>query len=80
MWEVKAHPEAVADLLSWICELAIPTLETNPLYVSSEVFSSADGRIVVISRWSSNPVELVAPPRHLIDRAPHSWDFSPVDR
>jgi hypothetical protein len=80
MWEVKAHPEALTDVLSWICDRAIPTLEVNPLHAGSEVFSSADGRIVVISRWRSDPRELAVPPRHLIAQAPHSWDFSPVDR
>ena len=24
MWEVRAHPEALSDLLSWICEAALP--------------------------------------------------------
>jgi hypothetical protein len=80
MWEVKAHQEALTDLLAWVCEAAVPAIEVNPLHVRSEVFSSADGRIVVISRWSSSPVELAVPPRHLVERAPHSWDFSPVDR
>jgi hypothetical protein len=80
MWEVKAHPEAMGDLLSWVCEKAVPAVEVEPLHVASEVFSSADGRIVVISRWRSNPVELADPPRHLVERKAHSWDLSPVDR
>jgi hypothetical protein len=80
MWEVKAHPEALTDMLSWICEAGIPALEVKPLHVSSEVFSSADGRIVVISRWLTSAESLADPPRHLVARAAHSWDFSPVDR
>jgi len=42
MWEVQAHPEGVSDLLSWVCEAALPSLEVNPLYVSGEVFSSTE--------------------------------------
>lgn len=80
MWEVKAHPEALTDLLGWVCEAGLPPLEVNPLHVSSEVFSSADGRIVVISRWRSHPLAMSDPPRHLVERKPHAWDFSPVDR
>jgi hypothetical protein len=80
MWEVKAYPDSLTDLLSWVCEAAVPALETNPLHVASEVFSSADGRIVVISRWRSAATDLAKPPRHLVERPPHSWDFSPVDR
>ncbi len=80
MWEVRSHPEALTDLLSWVCEAALPTIEVNPLHVSSEVFSSTDSRVVIISRWRSNPQPLPDPPGHLVDRAPHAWDFSPVDR
>jgi hypothetical protein len=80
MWEVRAHPEGFTELLSWVCESALPAVEVNPLHVSSEVFSSTDHRIVVISKWRSGPTDLPAPPRHLVARAPHSWDFTPVDR
>jgi hypothetical protein len=80
MWEVKAHPEALTDLLSWVCEAALPAIEVNPLHVASEVFSSTDSRIVVISKWRSAPVSLAEPPRHLVERAPGSWDFNTVDR
>ena len=80
MWEVKAHPEALTDVLSWVCDRAIPAVETNPLHVASEVFSSTDGRIVVISKWRSDAESLQNPPRHLIDGPAHSWDFTPVDR
>jgi hypothetical protein len=80
MWEVRAYPEGFGELLSWVCELAVPEIEMNPLHVSSEVFSSTDHRIVVISRWRSSPLPLPDPPGHLVTRSPHVWDFSPVDR
>jgi hypothetical protein len=80
MWEVRAQPEGLGDLLSWLREAALPELEANALHVSSEVFSSADHRIVVISKWRGDPEPLSEPPGHLIARKPHSWDFSPVDR
>jgi hypothetical protein len=80
MWEVRSHPEAVAELLSWVCEAGVPAIEVHPTHVSSEVFSSSDHRIVVISRWRSHPVDLPEPPSHLVARPPHAWDFTPVDR
>jgi hypothetical protein len=80
MWEIKAHPEGFADLLSWVCETAVPALESNPMHISSEVFSSTDQRIVVISKWRANPVPVGDPPRHLIARKAQHWDFTPVDR
>ena len=80
MWEVRALGSGFGELLAWVCDRAVPELETNPLHVSSEVYSSTDNRIVVISKWRSNPVALPAPPEHLVARAPHSWDFTTVDR
>ncbi len=80
MWEVRAHPEGFTELLSWVCEIALPAVEVNPLHVSSEVFSATDNRVVVISKWRSNPQPLADPPRHLVSRKPHVWDFNQVDR
>jgi len=80
MWEVKAHPEYLAELLSWICEYALPKIESSPLHAASEVYSSTDSRVVVISHWRSAAEALADPPRHLIERPAHAWDFSPVDR
>lgn len=80
MWEVRAQQRNFTDLLSWVCDVALPAIEVNPLHISSEVFSSPDFRLVVISKWRSNPEPFKDPPAHLITRPPHSWDFSPVDR
>ena len=80
MWEVRAYPEGFTDLLSWVCESAVPDIEANPLHLSSEVFTSTDHRIVVISKWRSDAQSLADPPEHLVARSPHVWDFTPVDR
>ena len=80
MWEVRADARTFTSLLAWVCEVAVPSIEHSPLHVSSEVFSSPDFRLVVISKWRSNPESFLEPPPHLITRPPHSWDFSPVDR
>ena len=37
--------------------------------MSSEVFSSTDDRVVVISKWRSAPEEFADPPAHLVARA-----------
>ena len=80
MWEVRALGSAFDELLSWVCDRAVPAIEVQPLHVSSEVFTSPDNRIVVISKWRSGPVAFADPPEKLVARAPHVWDFSPVDR
>jgi len=80
MWEVKAHPEFMDEALHWVCEAGIPPLEHNPQHVTTEVFTSTDHRIVVISKWRSGPTPLPDPPSHLVARSAHAWDFSPVDR
>jgi hypothetical protein len=80
MWEIRSSPSGFAELLSWVCDVAVPGLEVLPLHVSSDIFTSTDNRIVVISKWRNTPENLPAPPPKLIARAPHIWDFSPVDR
>jgi hypothetical protein len=80
MWEVRALGSGFDELLTWVCDVALPQVEVLPSHVSSEVYSSTDHRIVVISRWRHTPADLPAPPGHLTARAPHVWDFTPVDR
>jgi len=48
--------------------------------VRSEVFSSTDHRVVVISRWRRDARNLPEPPPNLIARSPHVWDFAEVTR
>jgi len=80
MWEIRASLSGFDELLAWVCDVAVPHLEVLPQHLSSEVFSSTDNRIVVISKWRNTPESLPAPPAKLIARAPHIWDFTPVDR
>jgi len=80
MWEIRAYPEAFGELLSWVCDSALPKVEVHPMHISSEVYSSTDHRLVVISKWRSHPEPLAEPPAALVMRAPHVWDFTPVDR
>jgi hypothetical protein len=80
MWEVRAHPQRLADLIEWVCDRAVPAIEVEPLHIASEVFSSADNRVVVISKWRGTPVPLADPPAEMVARSPHCWDFAPVDR
>ena len=80
MWEVVANPDAHQKVIDWVCEVGVPRVEVEIGHIHTEVFTSTDHRVVVITRWRGNPVDLPAPPRHLTKRAPHSWDFSVVDR
>ena len=80
MWEVRALGSGFDELLSWVCDTAVPGLEVLPQHVSSDVYSSTDLRIVVITKWRNTPESLPAPPEKLVARAPHVWDFTPVDR
>jgi hypothetical protein len=80
MWEIRALAGGFDELLTWVCDVAVPGLEVLPQHVSSEVYSSTDNRIVVITRWRNTPENFPPPPQKLIARSPHVWDFSPVDR
>lgn len=79
MWEVRGRAERLRDLVSWVCDTALPEVEQLPSHISSEVYASTD-RVVVISKWRSDPVALPEPPAQLVARPPHAWDFAPVDR
>jgi hypothetical protein len=80
MWEVRAVPDRFTDLITWVCDSALPEIEVSPLHLASEVFSSTDNRVVVISKWRSQPLSLPEPPAGYAARPPHSWDFTQVDR
>ena len=80
MWEARAEPGRLPDLVDWVCATALPRIEVNPLHIASEVFSSSDDRCVVISRWRGQPEALPPAPPLLVARSPHEWDFTPVDR
>jgi hypothetical protein len=80
MWEVRALGSRFDELLTWVCDEALPRIEVLPSHVSSEVYTSTDHRIVVISKWRNSPATLPEPPERLVARAPHVWDFTPVDR
>ena len=80
MWEARSRAAVFDEFLAWVCEKAVPEIEGNPQHVGSEVFSSTDHRVVVISRWHRDPLDLPAPPERLVARSPHTWDFAEVDR
>lgn len=80
MWEVRAYPAHAAALLDWLTDTALPAVEAAPHHAGSEVFASADHRFVVVSRWRGTPGTVPDPPAEWVARAPHSWDFTPVDR
>jgi hypothetical protein len=80
MWEVRASRGGFDELLSWVCDTAVTSIEVLPQHVSSDVYSSTDLRIVVITKWRNTPESLPVPPEKLVARAPHVWDFTPVDR
>ncbi|MFC7544941.1 hypothetical protein [Plantactinospora sp. GCM10030261] len=80
MWEGRAEPAGFAELISWVCDTALPEFDHDPLHMGSEVFTSTDQRVVVISRWRSRPRSLPEPPVLLVARPPHEWDFTQVDR
>lgn len=68
MWEAKSAQGRADDLLAWVLEHAAP---------DAEVYTGADGRVVVIDRSNT---ALPDPPADLIARPPHAWAFTPVKR
>lgn len=68
MWEVKAAPGRVDELLAVVLERADP---------AAQVYRSRDGRVVVIDPTGHGIGGVDA---ELIDRPPHSWTFQEVTR
>jgi hypothetical protein len=80
MWEVVAAPGAADALVDWVFRSALPEVREEAGLQRSEVYRSSDERIVVITWWSGEPVGLPEPPRALVARPPHSWEFEQVAR
>ncbi len=68
MWEAKAAPERVDELLAHVLAHADP---------SAEVYRSRDGRVVVIDPTGRGLDDV---PPELLARPPHAWPFEPVAR
>jgi hypothetical protein len=75
MWEVRAAPQRLPDLLAWVRERAVPELLARPGCRRVEVFDASDERVVVIARFVGETPRLPDPPADLLRRAPHAWPF-----
>ena len=71
MWEVRAAPGRLAELVAWVGALPAPTGG------SADVYTAADDRVVVIIRTPGHrPDPLPTPPADLLSRPAHQWPFS----
>jgi hypothetical protein len=70
MWEVRAAPGQIDELVAHLARTADP---------AAAIYRSADGeeRVVVIDPSDSGIAHV---PPHLVAREPHIWRFLPVDR
>jgi hypothetical protein len=68
MWEAKAAPGRVDDLVAHVLEHADPT---------ADVYRSDDDRVVVIDPTGRGVLDV---PADLVARAPHAWPFTAVPR
>ncbi|MBL7491592.1 hypothetical protein I6A60_38490 [Frankia sp. AgB1.9] len=75
MWEVRAAPARLPELLAWVRERAVPELLTRPGCLRVEVFDASDERVVVIARFAGPAARLPDPPAGLLRREPHAWPF-----
>jgi hypothetical protein len=81
MWEVRAAPGRLPELLAWVeRQLADPAAAGAGTDVRADVYTASDDRIVVILRTaaagSGVPGRLPDPPAALLARAPHQWPFA----
>ena len=72
MWEVRAQQRTFTELLTWVCDVAIPAIEVSPLHIQSEVFSSPDFRPSSF-RGGAVTGAVPGPPSHLIHPPTPLW-------
>ena len=70
MWEARAAPGRLAELVAFVCNVADP---------AAQVYHSAgpDLRVVLIDPSERGITDV---PDELVARAPHAWRFEPVHR
>lgn len=71
MWEVRAAPGRLAELLAWVGALTVPAGG------SADLYTAADDRVVLILRTPGAPApHLPDPPAELLARPVHAWPFT----
>ena len=71
MWEVRAAPGRMAELLAWVERLPAP------VGGSADVYTASDDRVVVILRSPDGAAgRLPDPPSELLLRPAHQWPFA----
>jgi hypothetical protein len=81
MWEARAVPGALDDLVDWVFEVALVAAALHEGFERAEVFRSDEqDRVVVNTHWSGRSSDLPEPPEELAARPAYSWDFEPVSR
>lgn len=70
MWEVRAAPGRLEELVAFVCNVADP---------AAQVYRSAgpDPRVVLIDPTEQGIADV---PDELVARPPHAWRFKPVER
>ncbi|QUH01625.1 hypothetical protein HUO13_13085 [Saccharopolyspora erythraea] len=77
MWEVRAVPDRMPELLDWVDRTALPLLRNAS---AADVYRSTEDRVVVVAHFPGEPVFLPDPPRELIARPAHQWTFERIRR
>ncbi len=81
MWEARAVPGALDDLVEWVFDVALVVAALHDGFDHAEVFRSDEQhRVVVNTYWRGASADLPEPPEELAARPAYSWDFEPVTR
>ncbi|MBX6390743.1 MAG: hypothetical protein IRZ08_17425 [Frankia sp.] len=78
MWEVRAAPGRLADLIAWVRQTGLPDLLGRPGCAGADLFDASDERVVVIARFGGPAARLPDPPAELLRRPAHAWFFRHV--
>ncbi|MBC3841705.1 hypothetical protein GXW82_20185 [Streptacidiphilus sp. 4-A2] len=78
MWEVRAAPGALPELLGWVERQLADVVGADGRSAVADLYTAADDRIVVILRSpaGTRPARLPDPPAGLLARPAHQWPFT----
>ncbi len=73
MWEARAQPGRLGDLLRWIDHTLLPVLLADPCCRKADVYTDEHDRAVVILRCAGALAARPEPPTDLLERPAYQW-------
>ncbi|TDH17661.1 alpha/beta hydrolase [Mycobacteroides franklinii] len=77
MWEAKAIDGKADQIIAWLSNSVVPQFVLRDPQCRTEVYRSADDRVVLIATGAAWSPQIPDIPDGLSERPPHQWHFEP---